>query len=65
MALIMMKANKLAALLACPVFAADQFAIESNVAYGMYSGAALLLDVYKPVRPNGFGIIYVSGSGWS
>ena len=65
MALIMKEAYKLAALLACPVFAADQFTIESNVAYGMYSGAALLLDVYKPVRPNGYGIIYVSGSGWT
>lgn len=47
------------------LFAADKFTIQSNVVYGMYSGAALLLDVYKPATPNGYGIIYVSGSGWT
>ena len=55
----------LALLLAAPSFAADPFTIEANVVYGMYSGSALLLDIYKPVRPNGFCIIYVSGSGWT
>ena len=49
----------------CPLIAADPFTIQSNVVYGMYSGSALLLDVYKPARPNGYGIIYVSGSGWT
>jgi acetyl esterase/lipase len=38
--------------------------IERNVVYGMYSGAALLLDIHKPAKPNGFGIIFISGSGW-
>jgi acetyl esterase/lipase len=38
--------------------------IERNVIYGMYSGAALLLDVYKPEKPNGFGIVFISGSGF-
>ncbi len=52
-------------LLATPLLAADLFTIQSNVVYGMYSGAALLLDVYKPTTPNGYGIIYVSGSGWT
>lgn len=52
-------------LITATAYAADPFTIESNVAYGMYSGAALLLDIYHPVRPNGFGIIYVSGSGWT
>jgi len=38
--------------------------IEKNVVYGMVSGTALLLDVYYPVKPNGYGIIFVPGSGW-
>lgn len=38
--------------------------IERNVIYGMYSGAALLLDVYRPARPNGYGIVFVAGSGF-
>jgi acetyl esterase/lipase len=37
---------------------------ETNVVYGMYSGLALLLDVYYPDQPNGYGIIHISGSGW-
>jgi acetyl esterase/lipase len=60
-----MRAFKLAVLIASPALAAEQFALESNVVYGMYSGTALLLDVYKPARPNGYGVIYVSGSGWT
>ena len=61
----MMNTLSIALLLAAPSFAADPFTIEANVVYGMYSGSALLLDVYQPVRPNGFGIVYVSGSGWT
>jgi len=38
--------------------------IERNVIYGMYSGAALLLDVYRPAKPNGYGIVFVAGSGF-
>jgi acetyl esterase/lipase len=38
--------------------------VERNVVYGMYSGLALLLDVHRPAKPNGFGVIFVSGSGW-
>lgn len=38
--------------------------IERNVVYGMYSGAALLLDVHRPAKPNGFGVVFISGSGW-
>ncbi len=60
-----MNVFKLAALIACPALAAEQFSVESNIVYGMYSGAALLLDVYKPARPNGYGIVYISGSGWT
>ena len=39
-------------------------AVERNVIYGMVSGAALLLDVYRPAKPNGFGVIFVPGSGF-
>lgn len=38
---------------------------ERNVVYGMYSGLALTMDVYAPERPNGLGIIFIHGSGWS
>ncbi len=30
----------------------------------MYSGLALLLDVYHPAQPNGYGVVFISGSGW-
>ncbi len=38
--------------------------VERNVVYGMYSGLALLMDVYHPVSPNGYGLVHISGSGW-
>jgi acetyl esterase/lipase len=38
--------------------------IEHNVIYGMYSGAALLLDMYQPAQPNGFGVVFIAGSGF-
>lgn len=37
---------------------------ESNVIFGTYSGLALLMDVYKPATPNGYGIVVIPGSGW-
>lgn len=39
--------------------------VDRNVVYGMYSGLALLLDVYYPGNPNGYGIVHISGSGWA
>lgn len=39
-------------------------AVERNVVYGMYSGLALLLDVHRPVKSNGLGVVFISGSGW-
>lgn len=47
-----------------PVPVAAQARVERNVIYGMFSGAALLMDVHYPARPNGFGIVHVAGSGW-
>jgi acetyl esterase/lipase len=59
-----MKKTSLWILLATTALAADP-AVQSNVVYGMYSGAALLLDVHRSTNPNGYGIVYVSGSGWT
>lgn len=39
--------------------------VEKNVIYAMYSGLALLLDIYHPENPNGYGAVHVSGSGWT
>ena len=39
--------------------------VEKNVVYAMHSGLALLLDVYHPEAPNGYGAVHISGSGWS
>lgn len=39
--------------------------VDRNVIFGMYSGLALLMDVYHPDRPNGYGILHISGSGWT
>lgn len=50
--------------LAAATWAAEA-TVESNVVYGMYSGAALLLDVHRPAKPNGFGVVFISGSGWT
>ena len=53
------------ALLAVSSPAGAQGRVDSNVVYGMYLGTALLLDVHYPANPNGFGIIFIPGSGWS
>lgn len=59
-----MKKVALFVLSAMTVVAAES-TIESNVVYGMYSGTALLMDVHRPSRANGYGIVHVSGSGWT
>jgi len=38
--------------------------VEKNIVYGMYSGLALLMDVHHPASVNGYGVIFISGSGW-
>jgi acetyl esterase/lipase len=38
--------------------------IDRNVIFGMYSGLALVMDVYHPVKPNGYGAIFIAGSAW-
>lgn len=37
---------------------------ETNLIYGMHGGLALLMDVYVPTNPNGYGIIVIPGSGF-
>ena len=37
---------------------------ETNVIFGMHSGLALLMDVHKPPKSNGYGIVVIPGSGW-
>ena len=44
---------------------AGQQRVERNVVFGMYSGLALLMDVYYPETPNGYGVVFISGSGWT
>jgi acetyl esterase/lipase len=44
--------------------ASAQPRIEKNIVYGMHSGSALLLDIHRPEKPNGYGVIHVGGSGW-
>ncbi|MDG2222265.1 MAG: alpha/beta hydrolase [Rubripirellula sp.] len=39
--------------------------VDHDTVYGMYSGLALLMDVYYPQTPNGYGIVQVSGSGFT
>jgi acetyl esterase/lipase len=50
--------------LTSPLFTQQAYRVDPNVVYGMYSGLALLMDVYRPAAPNGFAVIYISGSGW-
>jgi acetyl esterase/lipase len=44
--------------------ATAQARVEKNVIYGMYSGLALLMDVYHPAQPSGIGVVFVGGSGF-
>lgn len=39
--------------------------VDTNTVYGMYSGLALLMDVYQPRESNGYGIVFIPGSGWT
>ncbi len=49
---------------AAPPVSITPLQVERNVIYGMYSGFALLMDVHRPVKSNGYGIVFVAGSGW-
>ena len=48
-----------------PKLSVPEAKVESNVIYGMYSGLALLMDVYHPMQSsNGLGVIFVHGGHW-
>jgi len=51
--------------MAAQAYTAVDMRVDRNVAYGMYSGLALSMDVYYPEKPNGYGVIFIHGSGWS
>jgi acetyl esterase/lipase len=51
-------------LLMVPNVVSAQARVERNVVYGMYSGLALLMDVYRPAQSNGIAIVAIQGSGW-
>ncbi len=54
------------ALFACSLFGQPELDNAANVERnGMYSGLALVMDVYYPENPNGYAIIQISGSGWT
>lgn len=53
-----------AAIAAGSTVASTQSRVESNIVYGMHGGAALLMDVHVPSKPNGLGIVFIAGSGW-
>src|SRR4051812_30704071 len=38
--------------------------VEKNIIFGMYSGAALLMDIYRPFKSTGWGRVLTRGSGW-
>lgn len=50
---------------ALPGISNAESSVESNVIYEMHSGLALLMDVHYPDNANGYGIVFVPGSGWT
>ena len=51
-------------LLSLLLVAAVSAAQERDVVYGRKDGLALTLDVHRPQKPNGIGLVYVLSSGW-
>ena len=47
-----------------PKKAGPEAGVERDVPFGMVSGGALLMDVYRPESPNGYAILHITGSGW-
>ncbi|TLD68372.1 hypothetical protein FEM03_22985 [Phragmitibacter flavus] len=48
----------------CAPTAASPPTIERDVTYGFKGGTPLILDVLKPSRPNGAGILAIQSAGW-
>lgn len=58
-----MRPSLLISLLMAGALAAQE-PVDTNVIFGMHSGLALLMDVHKPAKSNGYGIVVIPGSGW-
>ena len=43
----------------------QQWRVDRNVVIGMVSGLALTMDVHYPESPNGYGIVFIAGSGFT
>lgn len=50
---------------ALPGIANAESNVESSVIYEMRSGLALLMDVHHPENANGYGVVFIPGSGWT
>lgn len=44
--------------------AGEDLKIVKNQIYAMHSGTALLFDTHYPKQANGFGVVFIPGSGW-
>jgi acetyl esterase/lipase len=44
--------------------AAEEASVQPDVVYGHKDGLALTLDVVKPARPNGAGVLWIQSGGW-
>ena len=44
---------------------AENYRVEKNAVYGMLSGLALTMDIYRPDEANGYAVLFISGSGWT
>jgi acetyl esterase/lipase len=54
----------LAVALALPLWAGETVRVEPDVVYGHKDGLALTMDVVKPAKANGAGIIWIQSGGW-
>ena len=59
-----MKAARILFAISILLSPAARAAVDENVVYAMRGGLAMLMDVHYPERSNGFGIVFISGSGW-
>ena len=50
---------------ALPGVSNAEASVKSNVIYEMHSGLALLMDVHYPDNANGYGVVFIPGSGWT
>jgi acetyl esterase/lipase len=52
------------AVLVLPLWAGESVRVEADVVYGHKDGLALTLDVVKPAKANGAGILWIQSGGW-